>query len=186
MMAMVLYSKYTEFVNLKNRKFLHVTVLSIFSYIVASWGEFYSGESYILMYKYVVRNKEEYVIYFWQGRNSSINEKGTSAYLTVDLDKSKAYGAAVQIRVVQNKEPKHFLLLFKGNPYQTIDLTQKGRIIVHLGKPETERTPRLYEVRANLNGVHIVEVEARQDLVSSSSCFVMCTGNVTIKIHFNL
>jgi hypothetical protein len=87
------------------------------------WGQFFSAESYIILYKYMVKNKEEFIIYFWQGRNSSINEKGTSAYLTVDLDQNEVGGAATQIRVVQNKEPKHFFSIFKG------------RVIVHYGKP---------------------------------------------------
>lgn len=52
-------------------------------------------------------------IYFWQGRNSSSDEKGASAYLAKELDDS-LNGKATQIRVVQNKEPDHFLALFAG------------------------------------------------------------------------
>ncbi len=131
----------------------------------AQWGEFYSAESYIILYKYVIKNKEEFVIYFWQGRNSSINEKGTSAYLTVDLDNTVIGGAAVQVRVVQNKEPKHFTALFKG------------KVIVHKGKPRDgnaiDSTKRLYEVKENHVGVHIVEVECRMDLIHSNSSFIL-------------
>lgn len=35
-------------------------------------GIFYSGESYIIHYKYTVKWKEQHMIYFWQGRDSSI------------------------------------------------------------------------------------------------------------------
>jgi len=82
------------------------------------YGQFFDSESYVILYTYILKNREQYVIYFWQGKKSSITEKGSSALLTVDLDDSIG-GAAVQIRVVQNKEPKHFMKLFKG------------RIIVH-------------------------------------------------------
>lgn len=32
------------------------------------YGQFYSGESYIILYKYILKNRDEYCIYFWQGR----------------------------------------------------------------------------------------------------------------------
>ena len=41
------------------------------------------------------------------------DEKGASALLAKDID-DRLGGAAVQIRVVQNKEPPHLYLLFKG------------------------------------------------------------------------
>lgn len=54
------------------------------------------------MYKYLVKGyKDEYVIYFWQGRNSGRIDKGTSAMLTVDLHQHATSGSAVQVRVEQ-------------------------------------------------------------------------------------
>jgi hypothetical protein len=75
------------------------------------YGQFFDSESYVILYTYIQKNREQYIIYFWQGKKSSINEKGSSALLTVDLDDSIG-GAAVQVRVVQNKEPQHFMKLF--------------------------------------------------------------------------
>jgi hypothetical protein len=49
------------------------------------YGEFFSGDSFIILYEYMKGNKSIFIIYFWQGRNSSINEKGASALLTKDL-----------------------------------------------------------------------------------------------------
>ncbi len=43
----------------------------------------------------------------------SQDEKGASALWAKNLD-DKYGGAPVQVRVVQNKEPDHFLLLFKN------------------------------------------------------------------------
>eukprot|EP00002_Diphylleia_rotans_P006181 TRINITY_DN154_c0_g1_i1.p1 TRINITY_DN154_c0_g1~~TRINITY_DN154_c0_g1_i1.p1 ORF type:complete len:804 (-),score=188.33 TRINITY_DN154_c0_g1_i1:762-3173(-) len=84
------------------------------------FGQFYSGDSYVLLYTYNVRGKENYLIYFWQGRDSTADEKGASALHAKELD-DRLNGQAVQARVVQNKEPNHFLTLFKG------------RMIVHKG-----------------------------------------------------
>lgn len=77
------------------------------------YGQFFDSESYVILYKYMIKNREVFIIYFWQGKKSSIHEKGSSALLTIDLDDSIG-GNATQIRVVQNKEPKHFMKLFKG------------------------------------------------------------------------
>eukprot|EP01132_Coremiostelium_polycephalum_P008457 gene8457-10388_t len=79
----------------------------------SQYGHFYDGESYVILYKYQKKNRDQYIIYFWQGKNSTINEKGSSALLTVDLDDSIG-GVATQIRVVQNKEPVHFIKIFGG------------------------------------------------------------------------
>ena len=38
----------------------------------SKYGEFYSGDSYLILYSYVFKNKDCYLIYFWQGRNSTI------------------------------------------------------------------------------------------------------------------
>jgi len=42
------------------------------------YGQFYGGDSYILLYTYMVGPREEYIIYFWQGKDSSKDEKGAS------------------------------------------------------------------------------------------------------------
>ena len=42
------------------------------------FGHFFSAESYIILYKYIWKNKDCFIIYYYQGRDSSINEKGSS------------------------------------------------------------------------------------------------------------
>lgn len=50
------------------------------------YGEFYGGDSYIILYKYRDSSgREQAVIYFWQGRHSSNDEKGASALLATHL-----------------------------------------------------------------------------------------------------
>lgn len=51
--------------------------------------------------------------YCLQGQHSSQDEKGTAALKTVELD-DELGGVAVQVRVVQGKEPAHFLTIFSG------------------------------------------------------------------------
>ena len=49
-------------------------------------------------------------IVFPSGDEATVNEKGASALLTVELDKERG----PQVRVVQNNEPPAFLNLFGG------------------------------------------------------------------------
>ena len=55
------------------------------------------------------------MLYFWQGRNSSQDEKAAVALFAKDLD-DKLGGDPVQVRVVQNKEPDHFLAVCLALP----------------------------------------------------------------------
>ncbi|PRP83334.1 hypothetical protein PROFUN_09315 [Planoprotostelium fungivorum] len=75
------------------------------------YGRFHSENSYIVVHKYGSTD-QSYLIYFWQGREGTKNEKGTSAALSMNL--AKKLPGASQIRVVQGKEPIDFLRLFKG------------------------------------------------------------------------
>eukprot|EP01133_Synstelium_polycarpum_P007235 gene7235-8411_t len=117
-------------------------------------GQFYSGDSYIILYTYFYKNKDNYLIYFWQGKNSSINEKGTSALLTMELDDTLK-GMAKEVRVVQNKEPRHFLSIFKG------------RLVVHAGKDPLGKgykppSPPLGHALYHVRGVSDVTTRAIQ------------------------
>ncbi len=35
------------------------------------YGEFYSGDAFVLFYTYLVNSAEHYIIYFWQGMHAS-------------------------------------------------------------------------------------------------------------------
>ena len=32
------------------------------------YGQFFGGDSYVILYTYLVNNKESWIIYFWQGQ----------------------------------------------------------------------------------------------------------------------
>ena len=46
------------------------------------YGQFFGGDSYVLLYSYEKNGKPQNILYFWQGRTSSSDEKGASALLT--------------------------------------------------------------------------------------------------------
>ncbi|KAM3865936.1 supervillin-like [Diretmus argenteus] len=120
-----------------------------------SIGQFHEGDAYVVKWKYMVSatvgrrqnpearsagpGKEKCCYFFWQGRHSTVSEKGTSALMTVELDEER--GAQVQVQ--QGKEPPCFLQCFTGG------------MIVHAGKREEEEENiqsewRLYCVRGEV------------------------------------
>ncbi len=53
------------------------------------YGQFSSGDSYVMLYTYMQGSKEAWIIYFWQGNNSSQDEKGASALIAKDMDDAR-------------------------------------------------------------------------------------------------
>nr|XP_020139747.1 supervillin isoform X11 [Microcebus murinus] len=120
-----------------------------------SVGQFHEGDAYVVKWKYTVSSavgsrqkpehaarvtgKEKCVYFFWQGRHSTVSEKGTSALMTVELDEERG----AQVQVLQGKEPPCFLQCFQGG------------MVVHSGRREEEEENaqsewRLYCVRGEV------------------------------------
>ncbi|KAK6166060.1 hypothetical protein SNE40_022841 [Patella caerulea] len=155
-----------------------------------SYGQFHDGDTYVVRWQYMISNaglkslkgqaarksvtgRERYAYFFWQGKESTINEKGASALMTVELDEERG----PQIRVIQGKEPPCFLNLFHGS------------MIVHIGKREEEESNtqgpwRLYCVRNELeNELCIVEIKLCVDNLRSRSSLLLLnvkTGHLYI------
>ncbi|KAK7881676.1 hypothetical protein WMY93_030085 [Mugilogobius chulae] len=130
-----------------------------------SIGQFHEGDTYVLKWKYMISTtvgrwqslepvrtagpgKEKCAYFFWQGRCSTVSEKGTSALMTVELDQERG----AQVQVLQGKEPPCFLQCFKGG------------MVVHCGRREEDEDTahnswRLYCARGELTEEgHLLEV----------------------------
>lgn len=140
-------------------------------------GQFFGGDSYVVLYTYQVRGREQYIIYYWLGNHSTTDEKGSAALHATQLD-DKYNGAPVQVRVTQGKEPNHFLQLFKG------------KLIVHMGgkasgfknsKQEEmayQGGTRVFHIRGtNDYNTRAVEVPAAASSLNSNDIFVIQTSN---------
>ncbi|CAI5788645.1 adseverin isoform X1 [Podarcis lilfordi] len=129
-----------------------------------SYGQFYGGDCYIILYTY----PKGQIIYTWQGAHATLDELTTSAFLTVQLDRSLD-GHAVQIRVSQGKEPLHLLSLFKDKPLIVYkDGTSKK------GGQKPAAPTRLFQIRRNLASItRIVEVDADATSLNSNDVFVL-------------
>lgn len=139
-------------------------------------GHFYGGDSYIVLHTVTPPSgKPAEVIYFWQGRESSTDEKGASALLAKELDDHLG-GTPVQVRVVQGKEPAHFRALFHG------------RMVVHAGGKASGFTNRddsdsydtdgvsLFHVKGtNAENTVAAQVEEVASSLNSGDCFILVT-----------
>lgn len=144
----------------------------------AQYGHFFGGDSYIVLHTIKPSSgKPSQVIYFWQGRDSTTDEKAASAILSAFLDDSLG-GTPVQVRVVQGKEPAHFRALFKGT------------MIVHAGGKASGFANREDEDWYDTDGVSLyqikgiteentlaVQVDEKAASLSSGDAFVLETPN---------
>ena len=147
------------------------------------YGQFFSGDSYIILYtfKRTVSSKEESIIYFWLGLNSSTDEKGAAALLTKDLD-DRMGGSPVQCRVVQGKEPVHFRRLFKGKMIVHEGGVPSGfrSIDGSAGDAEESGTVRLYAIHGTTPlSTAAIQVKAVAASINSSDCFLLLTPEST-------
>jgi len=137
------------------------------------YGQFYGGDSYIILYKYMKGRNEESIIYFWLGNESTPDEKGSAALLAKELDDSMG-GKPVQVRVTQGKEPAHFRSLFKGS----MIIHKGGRAsgfknVVASDNFDADGTA-LFRIRGT-NELNTVGVQVKElaSSLNSEDCFVL-------------
>ncbi|KAM8829132.1 gelsolin a isoform 2-T2 [Spinachia spinachia] len=136
----------------------------------SSYGQFYGGDSYIILYNYSHGGRQGHIIYMWQGADSSHDEIGASAILGSQLDEELG-GGPVQVRVVQGKEPAHLMSLFGGQPM----VVYKGGTSREGGQSAAAET-RLFQVRSNSTGhTRAVELDAASSNLNSNDAFILVT-----------
>ncbi|XP_067088047.1 gelsolin-like isoform X2 [Osmerus mordax] len=136
----------------------------------STYGQFYGGDSYIILYNYQHAGRQGHIIYMWQGADSSQDEIGASAILGAQLD-DELGGGPVQVRVVQGKEPAHLMSLFGGMPM----VVYKGGTSRDGGQSAPSET-RLFQVRSNSAGcTRAVEVDATASNLNSNDAFLLVT-----------
>uniref|UniRef100_A0A8C2ZJ57 Scinderin like a n=1 Tax=Cyclopterus lumpus TaxID=8103 RepID=A0A8C2ZJ57_CYCLU len=136
----------------------------------STYGQFYGGDCYLVLYSYNAGGREKHIIYTWQGNKCTKDELAASAFLTVQLDDSMG-GAATQIRVTQGQEPPHLVSVFKANP-----------LLVHLGgtsRVSGESKPgskRLFHIRrSSTKATRAVEVAPTATSLNTNDVFVLKT-----------
>lgn len=144
-----------------------------------SLGQLHEGDTYIIRWTYSITTlvgkrqkpgelsagapgRERTACFFWQGRHSSVSEKGTSALMTVELGSHRGS----QVLVTEGKEPPCFLQLFQGG------------LIIHKGSREDGSSNtggwRLFCVRGEAEReATLVEVDCQRASLRSRASLVL-------------
>lgn len=138
----------------------------------STYGQFYGGDCYLVLYTYSRGQKPHYILYMWQGLQASQDEITASAYQAVNLD-NKYNGEPVQVRVTMTKEPRHFLAIFKGKLIIYQGGTGRG------GKAAQDPAYRLFQVRGTDEyNTKASEVPARASSLNTNDVFVLRADHV--------
>uniref|UniRef100_A0A8C7ZL06 Gelsolin n=1 Tax=Oryzias sinensis TaxID=183150 RepID=A0A8C7ZL06_9TELE len=122
------------------------------------YGQFYGGDSYIILYSY---RTEGCISYPFDGTTLDYRQSVTSVFV-------------LQVRVIQGKEPAHLMSLFGGKPM----VVYKGGTSREGGQSAPAET-RLFQVRSNSTG-HTRAVEVREaSNLNSNDAFLLVTPNGT-------
>ncbi|KAK3515554.1 hypothetical protein QTP70_024384 [Hemibagrus guttatus] len=139
----------------------------------STYGQFYGGDCYLVLYTYTRANKPQYLLYMWLGRHATQDEITACAYQAVNID-NKYNGAPVQVRLTMGKEPRHFLAMFKG------------KLIIYeggTGKPgvvNPDPGARLFQVKGTDEmNTKATEVPTRASSLNSNDVFLLKTKDVT-------
>jgi len=137
-------------------------------------GQFYEGDSYIVLKTVITDSGASWDVYFWLGTHTTQDEAGTAAYKTVELD-DHLKGAPIQHREVEGYESDQFLELF----------SKKGGIRLLKGgfesgfqhvKPESYQ-PRLLQVHGTTSkNIRVIEVPLAASSLNSSDVFILDAG----------
>ncbi|OCT75442.1 hypothetical protein XELAEV_18030622mg [Xenopus laevis] len=137
-----------------------------------TYGQFYGGDCYLILYTYMKSGKPNYLLYMWLGRHASQDEITACAYQAVQLDKMY-HDQPVQIRVTMGKEPRHLQAIFKGKMIIYEGGTSRS------GVQETEAPIKLFQVKGtNEYNTKGTEVAARASSLNSNDVFVLKTESM--------
>ncbi|CAB3246516.1 unnamed protein product [Arctia plantaginis] len=132
-------------------------------------GKFFTGDSYIVLKTTGNENHLSWDIHFWLGSKTSVDEAGSAAMLTVNLDDQQFQGRAIQHREVQGYESKDFLSYFEP----AIRYLDGGHAsgFSHVTTNEgSER--RLFQIKGKRN-VRVRQVDASADSLNKGDCFIL-------------
>lgn len=153
-----------------------VQIWRIVKFKVTPWdkeqyGEFYNGDSYIILNTYKEEEEIKYDLHFWIGKYSSQDEYGTAAYKTVELD-TFLEDKPIQHREVQGHESNIFKTYF-----DTITLLKGGsdtgfrRVL-----PEAYQ-PRLFHVKKQASRkITCTEISLKKGNLKSEDVFIIDNG----------
>lgn len=149
------------------------------------YGQFYDGDSYIVLYSYQLGDTKEedgspklgHDIFFWLGTHTSQDEAGVAAYKTVELDEF-LHGKATQHREIQSSPSDAFMELFPKIQIRSGGVRSGFR---HVEEEEKEEILTLLRVfkhpGAKRDSVVVHEVEPTWESLDEDDVFILDKGD---------
>ncbi|KAJ4810633.1 Villin-4 [Rhynchospora pubera] len=138
----------------------------------SSHGKFFMGDAYIILKTAALKNGSlRHDIHYWLGKDTTQDDAGTAAVITVELDAALG-GRAVQYREVQGNETEKFLSYFKP-----CIIPQKGGAASgsrHADISERDHVTRLFVCRGK-HVVHVKEVPFARSSLNHDDIFILDT-----------
>mmetsp|Transcript_391 Transcript_391/g.1038 ORF Transcript_391/g.1038 Transcript_391/m.1038 type:complete len:374 (+) Transcript_391:53-1174(+) len=150
-----------------------VEKMKIVAWPKEEYGNFYSGDSYIVMN---TRKSDEgpkllHDIHFWLGKETTQDEMGVAAYKTVELD-DYFDQEPIQHREVQQHESQQFTKLFKQIEYL------EGGIDSGFNRVEDGAyVSKLFRVRKLKYTIKVAEMPCVRDSLNAGDCFIVDLGH---------
>lgn len=141
------------------------------------YGQFYDGDSFIVLHSYKLGDKLGHDVFFWLGSKTTQDEAGTAAYKTVELDEF-LHGAATQHREVQAQPSDEFLALFRHYAIRSGGV-RSG--FTHVEPQEREEVLTLLRIFkhpgiARIDSLIVHEVEPTWKSLDENDVFVLDKG----------
>jgi len=134
------------------------------------YGNFFDGDSYIVLHTYGHQLSLRYNVHFWLGEFTTQDEAGTAAYKTVELDDYLG-GLPVQYREVQGNESQSFMDLFDQIVIQSGGIETGFRHV----EPEKYRH-RLLHIKGTMKNLVVREVKLTTAALNSGDVFILDEG----------
>ena len=146
-------------------------------YPKSDYGKFYTGDSYIILHtKQNKRGDLSWNIHFWLGKETTQDEAGAAAILSVQLD-DQLGGEPVQYREVQEHESQLFLSNFKNGVRYASGGVSSG--FTHVDRDAVEK--RLFQIKGKRN-IRVKQVDLTIASMNKGDCFILDAGR-TIYVY---
>uniref|UniRef100_A0AAQ6ACQ9 Gelsolin-like domain-containing protein n=1 Tax=Amphiprion ocellaris TaxID=80972 RepID=A0AAQ6ACQ9_AMPOC len=123
----------------------------------SSYGQFFGGDCYLILYSYRQGSREQHIIYTWWVKQE------------VHSRKSEITPDELAVRVTQGQEPPHLMSLFQGKPM----IIHSGGTSRKGGQSKAGGT-RLFHIRqSSCRATRAVEVEPTASNLNTNDVFVL-------------
>jgi len=153
-----------------------VKIWRIVKFKVTDWpedqyGEFFNGDSYIILNTYKEEDEIKYDVHFWIGKYSTQDEYGTAAYKTVELD------TFLDDKPIQHREVQgHESTLFKSY-FPTLTLLKGGADTGFKRVLPEAYDSRLFHVKKQANKkITCTQISQKRGNLSSDDVFILDAG----------